>query len=112
MEQIAGHLLGIIEQARPLLHEISAEEASVKPGAERWSKQEILGHLIDSAGNNQQKFLRAMQAAGGHGEFVGYAQDFWVNAQHYNTANCDHLKHHLNQILPEAGFKSSFENLY
>jgi hypothetical protein len=160
MEQIAGYLLEIIEQARPLLHQISAEEASVKPGAERWSKQEILGHLIDSAGNNQQKFLRAMQAAGGHGEFVGYAQDFWVNAQHYNTANwveiialweyfnrhlahvmqhtapeklentisidgsqafslsflmadyVEHLKHHLNQILPEAGFKSSFENLY
>jgi len=24
----------------------------------------------------------------------------------------EHLNHHLNQIMPESGFKSNFENLY
>jgi hypothetical protein len=159
MEQTAQHLLETLEKALPLLHRISASEARVKPAPEKWSKQEILGHLIDSASNNQHKFVRAMQAAD-HIELVGYAQNFWVEAQGYESANWDnllalweyfnrhlahiiqnvpteklentisidgsnpftlgfimsdygeHLKHHLNQILPEAGFKSNFENLY
>ncbi|MFN0216335.1 MAG: DinB family protein, partial [Saprospiraceae bacterium] len=130
-----------------------------KPQPGKWSKKEILGHLIDSASNNQHKFVRTIQADK-HLEFVGYAQNFWVEAQGYNDENWleiialweyynrhlahiirntpaeqlentisidgsqpftlrfimadygEHLRHHLNQILPEGGFTSSFENLY
>lgn len=159
MNPVAQQLLDSLEKALPPLRQISDSDAAVKPGAEKWSKKEILGHLIDSASNNQHKFVRTMEA-NGHLDFVGYAQNFWVEAQAYNSANWleiialwesfnrhlahiiqntpseklentlsiegvgpftlgfiqadygEHLKHHLNQLLPEAGFNSAFENLY
>ncbi len=86
MEQTAQILLETIEKALPLLQQISDAEASAKPRPEKWSKKEILGHLIDSASNNQHKFVRTMQAEA-HVDFVGYAQNFWVEAQGYNGAD-------------------------
>ncbi len=86
MEQTAQHLFETIEKALPLLHQISEAAASAKPRPEKWSKLEILGHLIDSACNNQHKFVRTMEAKR-HVDFVGYAQNFWVESQAYNTAN-------------------------
>lgn len=32
---------------------------SEKPSNNKWSKKEIIGHLIDSAANNHQRFVRA-----------------------------------------------------
>ncbi|NJM26271.1 MAG: DinB family protein [Bacteroidia bacterium] len=49
-----------------------------EPG--KWSKKEILGHLVDSAQNNLQRFVR------GQYELlpkIVYAQDEWVSLQHY-----------------------------
>ena len=85
MEKTAQHLLETIEQALPLLQKITDEAASEKPNPDKWSKKEILGHLIDSASNNQHKFVRTIQATT-HLDFVGYAQNFWVDAQQYNQA--------------------------
>lgn len=39
-----------------LISKLSEEEMSVKKSPEKWSKREILGHLIDSAINNLQRF--------------------------------------------------------
>lgn len=89
MKTTAQHLLQIINQVLPFLQEITDEEASQIPLPNKWSKKEILGHLIDSACNNQQKFVRMM--ASSHLEFVGYAQDFWVSEQHYNVASWQEL---------------------
>lgn len=49
----------IIDKAVDLLLEISDEEMSRKVSPDKWSKKEILGHLIDSATNNHQRFIRA-----------------------------------------------------
>lgn len=51
-----------------------------KASPEKWSKKEILGHLIDSATNNHQRFVR--------GQFedspvIGYNQDKWVEHVRY-----------------------------
>jgi hypothetical protein len=40
------------------LSSISDEKFSAKPSLNEWSKKEILGHLIDSAANNHQRFIR------------------------------------------------------
>ncbi len=48
----------IINVAADLLLEISDEEFSGKASPDKWSKKEILGHLIDSATNNHQRFIR------------------------------------------------------
>ena len=65
-----------VESALPKLNAISEAEASVKPAPGKWSKKEILGHLIDSASNNHQRFIR-LQAAP-EVTLPGYEQDDWV----------------------------------
>lgn len=41
-----------------LLTKIDDQLFSEKPSAEKWSKKEIIGHLIDSATNNHQRLVR------------------------------------------------------
>jgi hypothetical protein len=47
-----------------------------------WTRKEIVGHLLDSAANNRQRFVRASI----HGSFTGpdYAQAEWVAAHGYS----------------------------
>lgn len=89
MKATAQSLRQTLNQVLPFLQQISDEEASIKPLPHKWSKKEILGHLVDSACNNQQKFVRMM--AQPHLDFVGYEQDFWVIEQHYNLASWQEL---------------------
>lgn len=42
-----------------LLYQIDENVYSKKEKNNKWSKEEILGHLIDSATNNHQRFVRA-----------------------------------------------------
>ena len=46
-----------------------------------WTRKQILGHLLDSAANNRQRFVRAST----EGAYQGpkYAQDAWVSAHGY-----------------------------
>ena len=50
----------------------------------KWSRKQILGHLIDSAANNHQRFVRATIA--GELIFPPYEQDGWVGVQAYAEA--------------------------
>ncbi len=54
----------------------------------KWSKKEELGHLIDSALNNHQRFIRAqipVHLEDGILKFPGYAQNDWVQVGEYQT---------------------------
>jgi hypothetical protein len=62
----------------------SDAEAGQKPSPERWCKKEVVGHLIDSASNNHQRFVRAQIA--GKLEFPRYEQEVWVQVQQYRNA--------------------------
>ena len=59
-----------------------------KPKPEKWSKAEIVGHLIDSAMNNIQRFIRAQHEAAPN---LFYAQNDWVNLNHYQTVEKEEL---------------------
>ena len=50
-----------------------------RPGG--WTRKQIVGHLLDSAANNRQRFVRAST----EGVYTGptYAQDAWVAAHGY-----------------------------
>ena len=48
----------LINTIPSLLTEIEEMKFSEKQNLEKWSKKEILGHLIDSATNNHQRFVR------------------------------------------------------
>jgi len=76
---LADELVRVVDEAAVGLREIGEPLASAKPTADVWSIKEILGHLIDSAGNNQQRFVRAPATD----VFVwpGYDQNAWVRVQ-------------------------------
>jgi len=59
MKELSEQLLRVVEAAEPRLREISAPEGikPLLPGG--WSCKQVLGHLIDSASNNHQRFVRA-----------------------------------------------------
>jgi hypothetical protein len=48
----------------------------------KWSAREVIGHLIDSASNNHQRFVRAQFTD--ELIFPPYEQEAWVSAQRYN----------------------------
>jgi len=61
---------------------------NIRSRPDKWSKNELLGHLIDSANNNIQRFVRGTYEE----KFkVIYHQDDWVNIQHYNEASSKDL---------------------
>src|SRR5215831_7358833 len=66
-----------------LLKAIPEQDFSNKPSPKKWSKKEILGHLIDSAANNHQRFVRGQFAP--HTELPTYQQEQWVATQSYTT---------------------------
>lgn len=80
-EVTARKLRAIVEEEMPRLLGMSEEEAVHRPAPGKWCRKEILGHLIDSAANNHQRFVRAQP--GEELRFPGYAQDEWVARQCY-----------------------------
>ena len=61
-----------------------------KPAPNKWSKKEILGHLIDSAANNHHRFIKIQFMPQPY--FVeGYVQDEWVRIKKYNEIDTRHL---------------------
>ncbi len=77
-------LRAAVEAATPRLLSLQAEESALPPAPGKWSPREVLGHLVDSASNNHQRFVRA----GFQDDLVfpGYAQDAWVELQRYRDA--------------------------
>jgi hypothetical protein len=49
MESVAAAILQRVATSVPKLRELPESETALKPSPDRWSKKEILGHLIDSA---------------------------------------------------------------
>jgi DinB superfamily len=76
-------LFNVIQFSKRKLESIREEQASLKPSAEKWSLKEILGHLIDSAANNHQRFVRTQNVA--DTVSVKYDQMFWVSSQDYQS---------------------------
>jgi hypothetical protein len=58
-----------------VLSRFTEAESEERPSPERWTKKEVIGHLIDSASNNHQRFVRGQIAAGQN--FPRYEQEAW-----------------------------------
>jgi hypothetical protein len=81
MQDVANALRALVAEVRPQLEAITDTAASAPRAAGKWSRKEILGHLVDSACNNHQRFIRAQLS--GALTFPGYAQEEWVARQGY-----------------------------
>lgn len=88
---------------------ISAEKSQLPRAAGKWSPKEIVGHLIDSASNNHQRFVRAQFTD--DLVFAGYEQEGWIRVQNYQAEDWTELvqlwrlynQHilHLMSLVPE-----------
>jgi hypothetical protein len=77
--------LGFAVRTLPgILAGFSDAEGEQHPSPERWTKKEVVGHQIDSASNNHQRFVRGQIASGQ--DFPGYEQEQWVRLQDYQGA--------------------------
>ena len=63
---------------------ISNADATAPRAVGKWSPKEIIGHLIDSAANNHQRFVRAQLYD--NYDSLGYEQERWVAVQAYQDA--------------------------
>jgi hypothetical protein len=79
-EEAINRLQQLCDTIPQLLFEIEEHEFSFKPRPEKWSKKEIIGHLIDSATNNHHRFIRAQFE---HVPKIVYDQNKWNAAGFY-----------------------------
>jgi hypothetical protein len=76
----------VIAQTEPKLRAITEASAATRPGGGAgWSRQQELGHLVDSAANNRVRFINAALA----GEWTGPSCDGngWVDLGGYAGMN-------------------------
>jgi DinB family protein len=78
---VVDELRRTVDRASGRLLQYADAEAARRPGPGKWSRKEIVGHLIDSACNNHGRFVRAQLQD--ELVFPGYDQDAWVRVQRY-----------------------------
>ena len=83
-EPVESELRDAVHAATPRLLAISAEDSTRPRAPGKWSPREILGHLVDSASHNHQRFVRARFQD--DLVFAGYEQEEWVASQRYRDA--------------------------
>ena len=110
-ESLAIELLKIVDETAAELRLLSEESAAAKPSPDVWSVKEIVGHLIDSAANNHQRFVRAQHVQ--RLEFPGYEQNLWVRSQAYQSYPWRELidfwvfyNRHLAHVIPRVSVAS------
>ena len=79
MKELSEKLLSAVDIAEPKLRNIGELESTKPVLAGGWSRKQVIGHLIDSASNNHQRFVRAAQQESL--EFPGYDQAANVRIQ-------------------------------
>ncbi|MBM3759412.1 MAG: DinB family protein [Acidobacteria bacterium] len=75
-------LAQLVHTTQPLLASV---DWSHSRGEGKWTNLELLGHLIDSAANNHQRFVRALAQPELH--WPGYDQTAHVQVQNYAHAD-------------------------
>jgi hypothetical protein len=80
MRTIASDLKNIIDQYISTLRALRDQEIKYKPSPTKWSRKEILGHMVDSAQNNIRRFIVAQYE---ESPKIIYNQDKWVAISHY-----------------------------
>ncbi len=96
-----------VDRAAERLLAFSDADAGRSPAPGKWSKKEIIGHLIDSAANNHGRFVRAQLQE--ELVFLGYDQDAWVRLQRYQDRPWNDLvrlwqsyNHHIALVMESA----------
>ncbi len=107
----------LIDTVPAKLSAFDEEGFSRKPAPGKWSKKEIIGHLIDSATNNHHRFIRAQFE---DAPKITYQQNDWNAASRYNDMESRHVisfwhmyNQHLIEVvkrIPEADMQRGCNN--
>ena len=104
MQSTLDDFRSTLDDAVVQLSKITDSDSQKVVSPEKWSKKQVLGHLIDSAANNHQRFVRAQ--LGQELTFPGYEQEAWVAVQHYQdeswialVALWQHYNRHLLHVM-------------
>ena len=85
MKELSDKLVRVVRSAESILLQVPEAESNKPVLSGGWSRKQVLGHLIDSASNNHQRFVRAaLQTAL---DFPGYNQDGCVRVQAVEEAD-------------------------
>ncbi len=88
INETCTELSAIITSIPNVLHQMSDEEFSFKSSTDKWSKKEILGHLIDSATNNHHRFVRSQFE---EVPLITYEQNNWNKFSYYQQLDKQQL---------------------
>lgn len=80
-QTVQGFVAGC-DAIRHSLLQVPEEITALPWRAGGWTRKQVLGHMIDSAANNHQRFVRAALDGSYAGPF--YAQQGWVTAHGYD----------------------------
>ena len=87
--ELSIRLTDTLAEAISWLEDISDRRAGTAPSDGKWCAKEVIGHLIDSAVNNLQRFV-LLDIAPDAAPYIysqPYEQDDWVKMQHYREKN-------------------------
>lgn len=83
--KVSAEIIRVVNSAEGILRKVSEEESRKPVLTGGWSRRQLVGHLVDSASNNHQRFVRA--SLQDSLEFPGYEQNAWVRVQAVEEAN-------------------------
>jgi hypothetical protein len=89
MQEIVNEFGNTLKTAHEQLVQITEAESVQFPAPGKWSKKQIIGHLIDSASNNHQRFVRVQHTEGL--QMPRYEQEQWVASQNYQSESWNEL---------------------
>ena len=89
MKTTTDELQGIVSDFAEKIAAIPDAEFYAKPLPDKWSRIEVVGHLIDSAQNNLRRFITAQYET--QPPFIVYQQDFWVSSNDYQKMKKDEI---------------------
>lgn len=80
----------LIKSFNTTYEKLNPELTTINISDDAWSLNEIIGHLIDSASNNHQRFIRLQLEE--KPDLLDYSRDQWLNIQNYNRMNFHDLR--------------------
>ncbi|MGN8069821.1 DinB family protein [Mucilaginibacter sp. 22184] len=86
MNHVVQELTDTIDEFQDI--RLQAIDWETRPAPGKWSKKEILGHLIDSAQINLQRFIRCTYEENFR---LTYEQDAWVSVQRYQDTEVNDI---------------------
>ena len=91
LKKVADKIEQQINSAADHWRELTDPILTFRPSEDAWSIKEIIGHLIDSASNNHQRFVRLQLVE--QLTFPDYGQDniHWVRIQNYQNREWEKL---------------------